>query len=165
MDLKFDNNIFFYNYIPLKYILNKQIDKNKVNIYEELKSYRIILKQKIKINHCVKKYIKYSDNINRYLIKTIKQQCDKNTKNLIKYGANIHTNKEKVMIISIVSNNIKIIKILIKNGMIIDTKNNFLLDALCKYGHLDIVKFFNKNNMIKDAQIDLFLIKACEYGI
>ncbi len=107
--LHFINSQFYKNYqnidcviMYFKQIKNKYDSfKIKYNEFNELNKYNTnsnicndILKRKIIIKHNIKKYVKYSNNIDDDFITSVNIGYIKNIITLIKNGANIHVNDD-----------------------------------------------------------------------
>ena len=84
---KLSNKILFVKFDTI----NFENKSNNLCINDiSLNSYQKILDEKIKISKDIKKYVKYTKNINDDFIKTVKIGTIKNVDILIKNGADIH---------------------------------------------------------------------------
>jgi hypothetical protein len=147
---------FFNKRIPTQsdsnFSIFKKNDRIK-NFFNKLESYKKILDEKIKIGDCIKKYVKYSDDINIDLTKTIRiidnpdfssiasyGNYFKNIKTLIKTGV-VHPMKiEYAFMVSVKRGNCKMVDFLIKNGVNITARNNRALRISDKKGYIEIIK-------------------------
>jgi hypothetical protein len=130
------------NKIQQKYIKNL-LNRNKSVIFEEelnnsisneiyideniLNSCRKILDEKINISHYIKKYVKYSENINEVFIKSIKIGNIKNINFLIKCGEDIQNLNDYAFRKSSKYGNIDAIKFFVEKGVNIHTDNDYAI--------------------------------------
>jgi ankyrin repeat protein len=137
-----------YNESKLKYknkldFLSKKIN---LNIFDEQLNEKlcVILNEKIKVGHNIKKYVNYSENINIIFIKAIRYNNIKAFHFLIKKGVSIHYKINIPLIIACKFGNIKIVKLLIRNGSLINTNNTLAPHEYDEY--------FDEPNPIKPTE-------------
>lgn len=148
LDEKITDNEFIYKNCTPSYFLKHDINPSKISknkkmdtLISNLNSYRKILNKKIKIGSSIKKYVKYTEDINEDFIKAIKVGNMKNIIILIKNGANIHYENENALIDSIRYNRLDIVKVLIENGSDIHIDNDYPFFLSISHGCLNISKF------------------------
>lgn len=135
---KYGSNIL-ENYLNVLFHIKININENKLD------SCRKILNKKINISHDIKKYIKYSENINDNFIRSIKIGNIKNINFLINNGVDIHYKNDKALTISSKHGNIEVVKFLIENGVNIHAKDDNALLYSSKNGNIEVVNFLVEN--------------------
>lgn len=151
----FKNSRYYKNYGNIDHVILKfqNMKKNRLKIRHKnnsdiesidiINSSRIILNKMILCSKNAKKYIKFSENINNDLLRSIDSQYIKNIKNFIKNGADVNMNSNYPIVYAIKNQNYEIVKFLY-NKSNIQTVNDDLLIVSAYYNNLKIVKFFIK---------------------
>jgi hypothetical protein len=153
---KFGPNIFENEFSNL--FVNKiNIDKIKLNSYQK------ILDKKIKLSKDIKKYVKYSKNINDDFIKSVKIRNIKNIYTLIKNGADIHVNDDYSFKLSSENGRIDVVKILVEKGANIHSNDDYALRMSSYYGHIEVVQFLIENGANVCANND-YALKWSSYN-
>jgi ankyrin repeat protein len=111
-----------------------------INLSVSIKG-NIILSNKINIGHNIKKYVKYSDDINDDFIKSVKIGTIKNINTLIKNGARLFIRNNYALNYSSRYGNIDVVKFLIEKGSNIHFGEDQALVLSSEYGHIEVVKF------------------------
>jgi ankyrin repeat protein len=113
--------------IKLQNVLNVLLcNKNNID-KSKLDSYRKILEEKIKSSKDIKKYAKYSNNINDDFVKSVQIGNIKNIDTSIKNGADIHAENDLVLKFSSINGNLDVVQFLVKNGANIHAENDYAL--------------------------------------
>ena len=117
--------------------LSTKIDSNE----NKSESYALILNRKINICSNIKKYVKYSNNINKDFIESVKIGNIRNINILIENGADIHADDDYAIRCSSRNGHIEVVKFLVENGADIHANNDFSLRCSSFRGHIEVVKF------------------------
>ena len=123
-----------------------------------IKSCNLILNEQIKISHNIKKYVKYSNDINQDFIKSVKIGNIKNIKILIKNGADIHYNNNYALRFSSENGHIEVVKFLIEKGANIHAGDDYAIKWSSLNGHIEVVKFLIEKGANIHAGDDYALI-------
>ena len=179
----FKNSQFYKNYKNIDFILsmfkkikhNYSLSKNKRNIRlyslknctkktNKNNSINKILDLKMNIGHNIKNYIKTTDNLNNIFLKSIEIGYFKNINILIKFGADIHYENGKAILLACKNGNINLVKYLVEKGSDIHTEGDLPLRVSISYGHLNIVKYLTKKGANIHARNDCAFRWACDEG-
>lgn len=143
---------------PLK---NKYNTKSIENLSKyEMKSYKKILNEKLKINHSIKKYAKYSNMLDTHFILSFKCFCIKNMNILIDYGANLHYKNDYALRWITKKGNYEIFKFLLEKGADINKIDNRTIMKTVKRNHKEIIKILIENDIMNDSIFKY----SCQYG-
>lgn len=115
-----DEDFIYENCTPNFYLLNKHLDKERLKkndkmkkLFNDLESCIIILNEMIKIGHNIKKYAKYSFDVNKSFLEAAEVDFVKNLMILVSHGADIHVENDKAFELADKNNYVAIMKYLI----------------------------------------------------
>ena len=141
-----DEDFIYEHCTPNYYLMNKHLDKERLKknakmtkLFNDLDSCIIILEEMIKIGHCIKKYAKYSFDVNKSFLEAAEVDYVKNLMILISHGADIHVDNDKALVLADKNNHIDVIKYLIgldvnyylNNEMTLSITNKHNLKEYC----------------------------------
>lgn len=203
--LLIDNNIndenFIYEHCSPEYYIKKKLEKRNLMenkrmqvFFKKSNMYNDVLKNKIKLNYNVDKYLnrfqnvkkslKYSADSNdiKYIKKLLKYNIDIHYKNeylfrysskegyydivkfLIEKGVNIHSKNDEAFLLSSYYGHLDIVKLLVEKGVNVRINNNYALIWSSFYGYYDVVEFLIKNGADIHAENECALRNACMKG-
>lgn len=157
---------------------NTDFNKNEkmINFFKKLDSYKKILDEKIKVGDNIKKYVKYSDGINKDITKLLnkmnaydfkrdlsKKNHFKNMKTLIKTGFVNSVNMENAFITSVKLDNYKMVNFLIKNNVNINAKNGEAFYIAGTQGCNKIVKLLIDNGANIHIRDDFIFMNSYKF--
>ena len=122
---------------------NKGLDKIITNLSHKnnIDNCNKILLEKIKISHNIKKYVKYSKNINDDFIISVNIGNIKNIEILLKNGADIHDRDDRALRWSSYNEHIEVVKFLINTDLEYFSKNEIAKNFVIKH---NLIEFYEK---------------------
>lgn len=172
LDDDLDEKFIYENCTPEYFLKNKHLDKRKLKnndkmtkLLNQLDTYGNILNQKLEIGHSIKKYLKYSNDINETFIETVKSGYVKNVKHAYNYGADIHHDHNLALTLSFSSHKEDIFEFLIKKyNNINDNYIRYLLLSTYTDKNLKLIKLLIGNRSIDVELLNKSLIKYVNEG-
>lgn len=166
-----DEKFIYENCTPYFFLKNNHLDKKKlltnkkmIEFFNKLDICNNILNEKIKIGENIKKYVKYSTNIDIDFINSIKNGNFKNIRTLIKYGADVNRLDGSALIYSSMFGHIQTVKFLFKHGANVHSQNDLSLKIASQNSHTEVVKCLIESGANVNIDNEYPLVLACRYG-
>lgn len=172
LDDDLDETFIYENCTPEYFLLNKNLDRKKLEknnkmtvFFDQLDIYKKKLDYNLKIGNNIKKYLKYSDDINKSFIGAVKSGSIDNIKYILKQGADIHYNYDSALIMSIKKDREDVFEFLVKKyGKMDENFIRYLLLSTYTDKNLKIIKLLIDKRTIDIEIINKSLVKYAEEG-
>ena len=143
---------FIYDNCSPDYYVKNPVDKNRLksntrmcDFFKKVEIRDDILIKKIKLDCNIDNYLNRFQDLEQVLILASESGNIKHIKNVIKKGANIHTDNDLSLKKACEKGKFKIVKFLVENGANIHVNDDYALKISCTKGYIKIVKFLIEN--------------------